>query len=125
MEKTNSKVLTLSFAIAAFLVALTLSLLITAFSGAFSIIARAADSDLFRHGLPVITGLILFSVLQFNPKVLAWGDEVVSEVKKVVFPSRKDTTAMTIVVLIMVLISSIIIFSFDFISAKLIQQIIR
>ena len=125
MNNANSKILTLSFARAAALVGFTVSLLIKAFSGAFAIVARAADTDIVRHGVPVLVGFGLFALLQFHPKILAWGDEVVSEVRKVVFPSQKDTTAMTIVVIIMVFISSLIITSFDFISAYIIKAVIN
>lgn len=125
MDKTNSKVLTMSFALAGALVAFTLQLLIKAFAGAFGWVAGAADSDLVRHGLPVFIGIGLFLFLQFNKDVQAWGEEVIVEVKKVVFPSQKDTTAMTIVVIIMVLISSVIISSFDFLSGYFVNQFIR
>lgn len=125
MDKTNSKILTLSFAVAGALTAFTLHLLIKAFAGAFGIIARAADSDFVRHGLPVVVGLALFVALQFNSKVAAWGEEVVTEVRKVVWPNRKDTTAMTIVVVIMVLISSVIVSSFDLLSGFFINQFIK
>ncbi|MFM6928826.1 MAG: preprotein translocase subunit SecE [Bdellovibrio sp.] len=125
MEKANSKILTLSFAVAGALVGLTVHLLIKAFSGAFGVVARAADSDLVRHGLPVAAGFAVFAVLQFNPRVLAWGEDVVSEVRKVVWPSRKDTTAMTIVCIVMVLISSVIISSFDLISGFFINYLMK
>ncbi len=123
MENTNSKVLTLSFAVAGAIGGLTLHLLIKSFSAAFGIVARLADSDIVRHGLPVVFGLVLFGVLQFNPRVTAWGDEVATEIRKVVWPSRKDTTAMTIVVLIMVVISSIIITGFDLLSGVVLKWI--
>ncbi|MGZ3775473.1 MAG: preprotein translocase subunit SecE [Bdellovibrio sp.] len=125
MEKANSKILTLSFAIAAMLVGLTTSLLIKAFAGAFGVVARAADSDLVRHGLPVVLGLVLFIVLQFNPRVLAWGEDVVTEIRKVIWPSRKDTVAMTIACVVMVLISSVIISSFDLISGFFINYLMK
>ncbi len=125
MEKANSKILTISFASAAILVGLTLSLLIKAFAGAFGIVAKLADSDLIRHGLPVVVGLAVFAALQFNPRVLAWGEEVVVEIRKVVWPSRKDTTAMTIACVIMVLISSVIISSFDLISGFFINYLMK
>jgi len=125
MDKANSKILTLSFATLSLIIAFTLSLLIKAFAGAFGIVARAADSDLVRHGLPVVTGLALFAYLQFSPKVLTWGDEVVTEVRKVVFPSRKDTTGMTLVVIIFVLISSVIVTFFDFFSSYFINSVIK
>jgi preprotein translocase subunit SecE len=125
MEKTNSKILTLSFAIAGALLGFTLHLLIKAFAGAFGVVARAADSDLVRHGLPVAVGFAFFALLQFNPRVQAWGEEVVTEIRKVVWPSRKDTTAMTIACIIMVLISSMIISSFDLISGFFINYLMK
>lgn len=125
MDKLNAKILTMSFAVAAALTGLTLSLLIQTFSGVFSWMARLAGQDWFRHGVPVSVGLIVFLILQLNPKVLAWGDEVVSEVRKVVWPSRKDTTAMTIVVCVMVLISSLVITSFDFVSGYVVNLLMK
>jgi preprotein translocase subunit SecE len=125
MEKTNSKIITLSFSIAALLSGLVVGLLLKAFAGAFAVVARAYDMDLVRHGLPLLVGFGLFAACQFNPKVVVWADEVASEVRKVVWPSRKDTTAMTIVVCIMVLISSVIISSFDLISGYIINTLMR
>jgi len=123
MENTNSKILTLSFALAGAISGLIVHLLIKSFSAAFGIVARLADSDLVRHGLPVLIGMAVFLGLQFNPKVRTWADEVVTEVRKVVWPSQKDTTAMTIVVLIMVAISSVIISAFDFASGMFLKWI--
>lgn len=125
MDKLNSKILTVSFALTGALVGLTLSLLITAFSGVFGWMARMSGNDLFRHGVPVGVGFLVFLVLQLNPKILTWGDEVVSEIRKVVWPSAKDTRVMTVVVCIMVLISSLIVTSFDFVSAYLINFLMR
>jgi preprotein translocase subunit SecE len=123
MDNTNSKVLTMSFALAGAIIGLTLHLLIKSFSAAFGIVARLTDSDMVRHGLPVVIGIIAFAVLQFNPRVLTWGEEVVTEIRKVVWPSRKDTTAMTIIVLIMVAISSVIITLFDLSSGAVLKWI--
>lgn len=125
MDKLNSKILTVSFAAAGALTALTLSLLIQAFSGVFGVMARMASQDWFRHGLPVAMGFAVFLVMQLHPKVYVWADEVVGEIRKVVWPSRKDTTAMTIVVCIMVLISSLVISSFDFVSGYVVNILMR
>lgn len=125
MEKTNSKILTLSFAIAAALVGLTAHLLIKAFSGAFGVVARFADTDMVRHGLPIALAFVTFALLQFNPRVTSWAEEVVLEVRKIVWPSRKDVTAMTIVCVVMVLISSVIISSFDMISGFFINYLMK
>lgn len=125
MDKTNSKILTLCFAIVAALSGFTVHLLIKSFSAAFGIVAKMADSDLVRHGLPVALGLVAFVLLQFNPRILVWGDEVAIEIRKVVWPSRKDTTAMTIVVVIMVLISSLIVTGFDLASGSILKLLMN
>ena len=125
MDKTNSKTLTLAFAIIAAVVAFTVHMLLKSFGAAFGIVARLTDSDLVRHGGPILVGVIVFSILQFNPKVLTWADEVVTEIKKVVWPSRKETVAMTLVVCVMVMISSVIISAFDFVSGYLVKMLIN
>lgn len=125
MEKVNQKILTLSFLIFSALISVSFSLLMKTFAGSFGVVARLHDLDIIKHGLPVLIGLALFVYLQFNSKVLAWGDEVVVEIKKVVWPSKKDTTGMTVVVIVMVLISSLIITAFDFLSGYIINYFIR
>lgn len=125
MDKANSKIITLSFAIFSALSAFTLHLLIKIFAGVFGIVARYSDLDGVRHGVPIVFGIGIFLYLQFTPKVLSWADEVIGEIRKVVWPSRKDTTAMTIVCIVMVLISSLIISSFDFISGLVINSVMR
>lgn len=124
MDNTNSKILTLSFGIAAALIGFTLSLLIKIFS-VFRIVADATSSDLARHGIPVAVGLGLFLLFQFHPKIRVWGEEVMSEIRKIVFPSKKDTTLMTVSVVIMVFISSAIIWSFDVFSAYVVKLLMR
>jgi len=125
MDKTNSKLLTLSFAIAAGLAGFTLQMLIKIFAGAFGVVARMADSDFVRHGLPVLVGFGLFFFFQFNTKIKTWAEEVVVEVRKVVFPTRKDTTFMTISAIIMVSLSTGIIWSFDLISGYVLKLLMR
>lgn len=125
MDRTNSKILTMSFALAALLAGFTLHLLIVVSAGAFGVVARMADSDVVRHGVPVAFGLALFALLQFNPKIWNWGEEVVSEIRKVVWPSRKDVTAMTIVVIIFVILASIVIAAFDMLSSQILNVLLK
>ncbi len=124
-SNANSKIMMTSFVLAGALIGFCVHLLIKAFAGAFGVVARATDSDLVRHGVPIAIGLAIFAFLQFNPRVRTWGDDVLLELKKVVYPSRKDTTAMTIVVVIMVIISSIIVSTFDMISGYVINVAMR
>lgn len=125
MENTNSKYVTLVFIAASALVGFTIAALLQALSGAFAVIAKLSNYDLFKHGLPVAIAFGMFFYLQFNKNILAWADEVIAEIKKVVWPPMKDTRAMTVVVIIMVFISSLIISVFDLFSGFALNQLIK
>jgi preprotein translocase subunit SecE len=125
MENTNSKYITLVFIAASALVGFTIASLLQALSGAFAVIAKLSNYDLFKHGLPVVIAFGLFLSLQFNKNVISWSSEVVAEIKKVVWPPIKDTRAMTVVVIIMIFISSLIISVFDLFSGFALNQLIK
>ena len=125
MDNSNSKIVTLSFLSFSALVGFTIATLLKVFSGAFGVVAKVMEYDLFRHGLPVATAFGLFIYLQFNKNILTWADEVIDEIKKVVWPPTKDTRGMTIVVVIMVLISSVIVSFFDMFSGFVLNQLMK
>lgn len=125
MEKDNKKIITVCFVIVGAIVWGTLSVLLNSLSGSFSFVARMRAIELVNHGLPVGLGLLTFLYLQFNPKIVAWADEVIVEVRKVVWPSRKDTMGMTTVVCIMVVIAGVAFGVWDFISGNLIKMLLN
>ena len=125
MEKDNRKIITVSFVIAGFLAAMTTTVLLETAAASFGLIAKLYTQDIVRHGAPIAVALVTFAVLQFNKKTLVWADEVVLEIRKVVWPSRRDTTAMTLTVCIMLTISCVILFVFDYISTEAVRMIIQ
>lgn len=125
MDNTNSKIITISFAVGCLILGVTVGLLMDVFASGFSSFARLTNSDLVRHGVPAVIGIGLFFFLQFNQKTVVWADEVVGEIRKIVWPSLHDTRFMTIVVCVMVMVSSVIISSFDFVSAYVINMVVR
>ncbi len=125
MEKDNSKIITISFVIAGAIIWGTMTVLLNSLSGSFAFVARMRALDLVNHGLPISLGILTFALLQFNPKVVAWADEVVVEIRKVVWPSRKDTMGMTTVVCIMVVIAGVAFGIWDFISGHLIKMLLN
>lgn len=125
MDNSNSKFVTLSFLTFSALIGFTVSTLLRVFSGAFGFIAKAMSYDLFKHGVPVGIALGLFLYFQFNKNILAWADEVIGEVKKVVWPPLKDVRGMTLVVVIMVFISSVIVSTFDMFSGYVLNQLMK
>lgn len=125
MESANKKILTMSFIAAGVIVAFIFRVLVQTIAPVTSGgIARALTSDFVIHVLPALLGFGVFLYLQLNKKVLAWGDDVVGEIKKVVWPSRRDTTAMTIVVIVMCMISAVVIWLFDVASAFFVNYLV-
>jgi preprotein translocase subunit SecE len=73
-------------------------------------------------GLLVLTALILFLAAQTvrGQQVLAFIKGARSEARKVVWPTRQETTQLTIIVLVVVLIASVCLWLIDFILFRLI-----
>lgn len=124
MNNENKKFITVSFVGVGVIVGIVVSSLLTAFSTFSGALASAYANETLRHGIPVGFGILAFLILQFNKTSVIYTDEVVSELKKVVWPSRKDTTAMTIVVCIMVLISGLALGFFDFLSNYVVNKLL-
>lgn len=116
MENDNSKILTVSFVALGIVGAVVMVTILDFLATTFGSVARLYGQDTFRHGLVLGSGILTFALLQFNPKVRKYGDEVVTEVRKVIFPSRKDTIGMTIVVSIMLIFSGVALGVFDYLS---------
>ena len=103
-------------------------------------LSRAALSDLYlrfyqirrfpaingiREALPVILGAVVFGVLMQHPKVNPTLEEVVSELKKVTWPTRDDVVKSTTVVLICILIASFILAGFDLVWGKVVTFLLK
>lgn len=125
MENDNSKILTVSFVIAGVVGSVIMVTILDFLATTFGAVARLYAQDAFRHSLTLGSGILIFALLQFNPKVRVYCDEVVTEVRKVVFPSRKDTTGMTIVVSIMLIFSGVALGLFDYLSNWAVKMLIK
>ncbi len=73
-----------------------------------------------KEVLPFLLFALTFAILLKHPKVNEVMDEVVSELKKVSWPSRDDVMKSTWVVLIYILIASFILSGFDLLWGKLV-----
>lgn len=124
-EKNNQNIVNFGFVLAGFVAYYISGVLLEVFAGTFGAVARFRNIDAVKHGLPVALGLIVFFVLFLSPKVQVWGDEVVTEVRKVVWPSRKDTIAMTIVCCVMVVVAGIGLGLYDLLASQLIKVFVN
>lgn len=124
-ERENQSLINMSFVAAAFIVYFVVGILFETFASTFGAVARVHNIQVVKHGLPVVVGLATFFVLFLNPKVQSWADECITEVKKVVWPSRKDTVAMTVVCCVMVVVAGIGLGLFDFFASQLIKVFVN
>ena len=120
-EKNNQSIVNFSFVVTAFLAYFVVAVLFETFADAFGPVARLRAIELAKHGIPVAAGLITFLVLFMNKKTHQFVDEVVTEVNKVVWPSRKDTVTMTIVCCVMCVTAGLGFGVFDFFASQLIK----
>ncbi len=120
-EKTNQSIVNAALVAMGFLAYFVTAMVFEALAGAFGPVARFHNTEAIKHGLPVAVGLATFLFLFLSAKVHTFADEAVGELRKVVWPSRKDTTAMTIVCCVMVVFAGIGFGIFDFFASHLIK----
>lgn len=124
MDQSNKKIITVSFLCAGALTAYVLSSIVQILQASVSFFARLAENELFTHGLPVGAGILVFLYLQLNPKMVKWAEDVITEIRRMVWIGMKETTAVTIAVCIMVMISGVVLGVLDFVSSKVINYLI-
>ncbi len=125
IESKNARMITLSFVFFGVTAFLIVRVIFESMAASFGFIGRYWDQALFQHGIPVGAGLVTFFILHFTPKYVNWCDEVLFELFKVVFPSRKDTIAMSIVCSILILLAGVMLGLFDFLATQILTMLIN
>lgn len=130
MEKqTINKTVTFSFVAIAILIWWVSGVLLQTAASASATLSQLrsiqfAGVELFQTILPLLLGIITFVMLQFNTRRRNFAQDVVLETSKVVWPSAKDIQGSTIVVVIMILISSVVLFTLDWAANEVIRTIL-
>ncbi len=124
MDQTNKKIITASFLFAGGITAYVVGAIIQILQASVNVFAKFSGNDLVTHGVPLLIGIALFFYLQFNSKINRWADEVVSEIRKMVWIPTKDVVAVTIAVCIMVIISGVLLGVLDLVSSKVMNYLI-
>ena len=125
MTDDNKKYITVSFVGVGLLVGLTIHLLLELLAGYFAPLARIGSDPVLSNVIPVAIGGLLFTFLQFNSHTVTFMDNVVSELRKVVWPSRRDTGLMTVVVCVMLIISGVVVGLYDSVSAYVVNYFLK
>jgi preprotein translocase subunit SecE len=85
---------------------------------------RVRDIDLVIQGVSLLLGSATFLVLRRHPVSNQFTNEVVEELSRVTWPTQKETSSATVVVIIMVLISGVILGALDYLWTRLLQFIL-
>src|SRR5947207_7653941 len=85
----------------------------------------AKPNGLLINSAALVVAVAAAIVAYKNERVFAAAVEVTRELEKVTWPTRKETYAATIVVLVTVAISCIVLYSFDFVWALLANWILH
>jgi preprotein translocase subunit SecE len=124
-ESNNQSLVNSAFVAMGFIAYLVVAILFESLAGTFGPVARVRNIEWIKHGLPIALSLATFFGLFLNKQAYTYADEAVTEVKKVVWPSRKDTTAMTIVCCVMVVLAGIGFGVFDVLASQLVQAFVK
>ena len=116
IKQENLKIVTLSFVAFSFLMAFVAQVLFETLSVASGFFANYYSMDTFRHGVPIFAGVACFLFFQVNSKYRKLADEVVTEVRKVVWVGKDELYSMTILVSVILIVSGIVLGIFDLVS---------
>jgi preprotein translocase subunit SecE len=116
----SNKIVHLMFAVGALLVAFLLS---KAGDWVWSYFAK--PNELLVNGVALLVAAGGAVVAYRNERVFAAATEVTRELEKVTWPSRKETSAATVVVIVTVAVSALVLTAFDFIWMKLANWILH
>jgi preprotein translocase subunit SecE len=85
----------------------------------------AKPNELIINGGSVLVAVVAGYVAYRNERVFAAAYDVTAELEKVTWPSRKETDAATVVVIVTVAISSVILWGFDTLWGSLANLVLR
>ena len=70
-------------------------------------------NSMVASGLAAVLAALGVWTLHRHPRIKSWTDEVVGELAKVAWPSRRETSASTIVVIVASIVAAAIVGTFD------------
>ncbi len=124
MENQFQKWVNLSYLAAAVLLYYIVFELSAKLVGMYDFEARVRNIDLIIRLASVAIGGILFFVLYKNEQVNQFMNEVMMELSRVTWPTQKETSSATFVVIVMVLISGFILGFLDYFWTLLLKWVL-
>jgi len=124
MESQHQKWVNLSYLAAAILFGYIVFSGAGKIIGAYDLETRIRNVDLILRGLSALAGGLLFLVLYRNERTNQFMNEVVVELSRVVWPTQKETSSATFIVIVMVVISGILLGLLDYVWIQVMKWIL-
>jgi len=124
MESQYQKWVNLSYLALAALVAYVIFAFGVKLAGSYDLEARVRNIDLILQGVSIGIGAILFFVLFRSEQTNQFMNEVMVELSRVTWPTQKETTSATFVVIVMVVVSGMILGFLDYFWTSLLKWIL-
>jgi preprotein translocase subunit SecE len=124
MESQYQKWVNLSYLVLAVLAGYIVSTLGVRIAATYDLETKVRNIDLIVRIASVAAGAILFFILYRHERANQFMNEVMVELSRVSWPTQKETSNATIVVIVMVLISGVILGLLDYIWTQLLKLIL-
>ena len=124
MEAQYQKWVNLSYLAAAVLLGYIVFSAAGTIVGAYDLEARVRNIELILRGISIFAGGVLFLALYRHEQANQFMNEVMAELARVSWPTQKDTSSATVVVIVMVLISGVILGLLDYVWIQLVKWIL-
>jgi preprotein translocase subunit SecE len=124
MESQHQKWVNISYLALAVLAAYALFSIAGRVAGSYDLETRIRHVDLILRGIAAVVGLLVFICLYRSDKANQFMNEVVVELSRVTWPSTKDTTSSTFIVMVMVVISGVILGFLDYCWVQLVKWVL-
>lgn len=92
--------------------------------GAYDLETRVRNIELILRGVSIAAGAILFVGLYRNDQANQFMNEVMAELARVTWPTQKDTTSATMIVIVMVVVSGMVLGLLDYFWVQLLRWIL-
>ncbi|MEK6706951.1 MAG: preprotein translocase subunit SecE [Bdellovibrionota bacterium] len=125
METQYKKWVSLSYLGLAVLVSYIVSVMAAKIVGVYDLETRIRNIDWIVRALSLTLGGIVFFVLYLNDKVNGFMNEVMVELSRVAWPTQKETSSATLVVIVMVIITGLLLGFLDYLWTLLINGLLK
>lgn len=124
MESQYQKWVNLSYLAVAALVGYILFSMSIKIVGTYDLEARVKNIELILRGVSILVAAVTFGILYWNEQANTFMNEVMEELARVTWPTQKETSHATLIVIIMVIISGMVLGFLDYVWTQLLKSVL-